>query len=199
MAAIASGVEESIDYDLDVLYGKKEVVDKQSQLSSTGYKTKVLMDQFFFFLGAGDFQAGRPLLGVGRIALSFLSTFTALGTAIVGYITLAQTANGEYKDGSGLPVLQVVKLDPDQISSTSHSVTLAFSYFLGFLGAHQFYAGKPFKGIAMLCTLGGLGIWNTINIYEIATCQFKDGRGRVVCPKYIQIDNHVNSHAVDRF
>jgi TM2 domain-containing membrane protein YozV len=185
------------DYELDALYGKEEK-SQQTELSSTGYKTKVLMDQFFFYLGAGDFQAGRPLTGLLRIALSTASLFTAAGTVVVGYITLAQTANGEYKDGRGLAVRQVIKLDRDQISTTSHNATLAFSYFLGAVGAHQFYAGKPFKGVAMLCTLGGLGVWNLINIYEIATCQFKDGKGRVICPEYIQRDNGVNPHAVDR-
>ncbi|PCI78075.1 hypothetical protein COB21_01810 [Candidatus Aerophobetes bacterium] len=72
------------------------------------------------------------------------------------------------------------------MSDVNQRTAQVFCGFLGMIGAHQFYAGKPFKGIAMLCTLGGLGIWAFVNNYQLATCGFKDGRGKVICPDYIK-------------
>ena len=70
---------------------------------------------------------------------------------------------------------------------------------LGLLGAHQFYAGKPLKGLAMaLLTLSGfcnsmffignpLGLlitlpWLIKNMFELHTECFKDGKGKFILP-----------------
>jgi TM2 domain-containing membrane protein YozV len=42
-------------------------------------------------------------------------------------------------------------------SDKSRGVALALAVFLGYFGAHRFYAGKVKSGILMLCTVGGLG------------------------------------------
>lgn len=64
---------------------------------------------------------------------------------------------------------------------------------LGLFGAHQFYAGKPLKGLAMvLCSSTiflsnpiGLFItfpWLIRNSYELHNECFKDGMGKVILP-----------------
>jgi TM2 domain-containing membrane protein YozV len=49
--------------------------------------------------------------------------------------------------------------------------------FLGDFGAHRFYLGYTWQGIVQLVTLGGLGIWATIDFSRIifGNLQPKDG------------------------
>ena len=56
-------------------------------------------------------------------------------------------------------------------------ITLALAFFLGCFGVHRFYNGKTGTGILMIFTLGGLGIWWTIDMIMILFGKFtkKDG------------------------
>ena len=79
--------------------------------------------------------------------------------------------SGEYAQApDGLP----------EISPLSRGVALALSVTLGVFGAHRFYAGKVGTGVAMLCTLGGLGIWYLYDLILVASGEFRDAEGRVV-------------------
>ena len=53
-------------------------------------------------------------------------------------------------------------------------------FFLGSLGVHRFVVGKTGSGIAMLLTLGGLGIWTIIDFIMFLTNSFKDSEGNIV-------------------
>lgn len=53
-------------------------------------------------------------------------------------------------------------------------------FFLGWLGVHRFYVGKTGSGIAQLLTLGGLGIWQFIDLIILATGSFTDGQGNKI-------------------
>ncbi len=50
-------------------------------------------------------------------------------------------------------------------------------FFLGVFGAHRFYVGKIGTAIAMIFTIGGLGIWVLIDFIMIVTGTFKDENG----------------------
>jgi len=54
------------------------------------------------------------------------------------------------------------------------------AFILGPFGAHRFYAGKIGTGILMLCTLGGLGVWLTIDIVMLAIGKFRDKEGNLM-------------------
>lgn len=62
-------------------------------------------------------------------------------------------------------------------SPLNMTTALLLCLFLGWVGAHRFYAGKAGTGVAMLFTLGGLGIWALIDLISIATGKFKDKTG----------------------
>lgn len=63
-------------------------------------------------------------------------------------------------------------------SEKSAITALLLCLFLGFLGIHRFYAGRIWTGLLMLITLGGFGLWSLIDIIIIASCEFKDSRGK---------------------
>ncbi len=50
-------------------------------------------------------------------------------------------------------------------------------FFFGVFGAHRFYVGKTGSAVAMLLTIGGLGIWMLVDFVLIVTGSFKDANG----------------------
>ena len=71
-------------------------------------------------------------------------------------------------------------MSTEQTSGKSFVATLILCILLGGLGVHRFYVGKVGTGIIMLLTLGGLGIWQLIDIISIAIQKFKDSDGAVI-------------------
>jgi TM2 domain-containing membrane protein YozV len=67
-----------------------------------------------------------------------------------------------------------------ELSPRSRLVALLFCILLGVFGVHRFYVGKIGTGILMLLTIGGLGIWVTIDLILIAVGSFRDKEGRRV-------------------
>ena len=65
-------------------------------------------------------------------------------------------------------------------SENSFVATLILCILLGGLGVHRFYVGKTGTGILMLLTLGGLGIWQLIDLIVIAVQKFKDSEGLLI-------------------
>jgi TM2 domain-containing membrane protein YozV len=59
----------------------------------------------------------------------------------------------------------------------SYTTALLLCFFLGVFGIHRFYIGKVVSGILMLFTLGGLGIWSTIDFLILVFSNFKDSNG----------------------
>lgn len=57
-------------------------------------------------------------------------------------------------------------------------IALLLVIFLGVLGVHRFYLGYPLIGIIQLLTIGGCGIWATIDFFRIIFGSLKPSRGR---------------------
>ena len=69
---------------------------------------------------------------------------------------------------------------PDGVSDKSRTVAAVLCFFLGIIGIHRFYVGKTGTGIAMILTLGGLGVWALIDLIMILIGSFRDIQGRLV-------------------
>lgn len=67
-----------------------------------------------------------------------------------------------------------------QVSDKGFVPAILICLFLGGLGIHRFWVGKPGTGILMLLTLGGLGVWALIDLVMIITGKFTDGEGRLI-------------------
>ena len=65
-------------------------------------------------------------------------------------------------------------------SPKSYIATLLLCFFLGTLGIHRFYVGKIGTGILMILTLGGLYIWQLIDLIVIIFGQFRDKQERLI-------------------
>jgi TM2 domain-containing membrane protein YozV len=66
------------------------------------------------------------------------------------------------------------------VSPFNRLVTLLLCIFVGALGVHRFYVGKIGTGVAMIFTLGGLGIWVLVDFIMIIVGSFRDANGRYV-------------------
>ena len=53
-------------------------------------------------------------------------------------------------------------------------------FFLGWLGVHRLYVGKIGTAALMAVTMGGFGIWTTIDLILILAGSFTDAEGRAV-------------------
>lgn len=66
------------------------------------------------------------------------------------------------------------------VSPFSRLAALLLCFFVGVIGVHRFYVGKIGTGVAMIFTLGGLGIWVLIDFIMIIVGSFRDANGRYV-------------------
>jgi len=63
------------------------------------------------------------------------------------------------------------------VSPKSRLVVTLLAAFLGNWGIHRFYLGKIGTGIAMIFTLGGLGIWTLIDFIRAVCGDMTDSDG----------------------
>ncbi len=68
----------------------------------------------------------------------------------------------------------------EEFSPKSRLATTLLAWFLGEFGAHRFYLGKIGTAIAMLFTLGGLGIWALIDFIIAVSGNMKDKEGKPI-------------------
>jgi TM2 domain-containing membrane protein YozV len=66
------------------------------------------------------------------------------------------------------------------MSKKSRLAVTLLSFFLGGIGVHRFYLGKVGTGIVMIVTLGGLGIWWTIDFIMAVAGVMKDKDGKPI-------------------
>lgn len=57
------------------------------------------------------------------------------------------------------------------------AIVLALLGLLGVAGLHRLYVGRTLSGIAMLLTIGGLGIWTLVDLHNLWEGDFVDAQG----------------------
>ena len=75
---------------------------------------------------------------------------------------------------------RLTKAEAVDISPKSRLAVTLLAWFLGAFGVHRFYLGKIGTGIAMLLTLGGLGIWTLIDFIYAVSGNMKDKEGKLI-------------------
>ena len=64
------------------------------------------------------------------------------------------------------------------VSEKKMVTCLLLIFFLGFVGAHRFYVGKPATAVLFLFTGGGFLVWFIIDLIHICTGSFTDHDGK---------------------
>ena len=82
------------------------------------------------------------------------------------------------KCGAGLA--KAVALGISSKSRLATTLLAILPAWLGVNGVHRFYLGKIGTGIAMLFTLGGLGIWTLIDFIYVVSGNMKDKEGKLI-------------------
>jgi TM2 domain-containing membrane protein YozV len=94
------------------------------------------------------------------------------------------SADAAFCPNCGTPVRITAEGPGDEpgktVSPYSRLAALLLCLFLGGLGVHRFYVGKVGTGVAMIFTLGGLGIWVLIDLIMIILGSFTDSNGKFV-------------------
>ena len=100
----------------------------------------------------------------------------ACGTAIDAeaeicpYCGVRQTALSSRSRGGAL--------DTGEVSDRKLAPAVILCVLFGVFGAHRFYTGKTGTALLQLFTLGGLGIWTTIDLIFLVIGNFRDKEGR---------------------
>jgi hypothetical protein len=76
--------------------------------------------------------------------------------------------------------LEVGKMAAVTVSDKSRLAVTLFAFFLGIFGGHRWYLGKTGTAIAMLLTLGGLGVWALVDFIMAVSGQMRDKEGRLI-------------------
>lgn len=140
------------------------------EISDKGFTGIYILACLLGYLGVHRFMAGKIGTGVAML-------LTLGGLGIWSLIDIIMIGLGNFKDKEGRPIVT----PPDEnMSDKNLGVILVLFLFLGIFGIHRFMAGKIGTGVLFLLTLGGLGIWALIDLFTMASGNFKDKEGQVI-------------------
>jgi len=129
--------------------------------------------------GASGFGAKKGGLKKGGLAKKGASGFGAKKS--VGTATKKGTVKKAAKAASKTAATsQPSTVSEGEISDRGFTAIYILACLCGFLGVHRFMSGKTLTGVAMLCTVGGFGVWLIIDIIMLALGKFKDKEGRLI-------------------
>jgi TM2 domain-containing membrane protein YozV len=171
-----------------------------ANVSTCTIQVVALLTLFFGVFGVHRFYVGRYRTGALQAGLFALSIITGglpiflLPLVMWLVLDLAWVLSRDFRDAQGRRIMrrdsddrrtysatQVAnrRADPS-VSQSSRGIALLLAIPLGWCGVHRFYVGRVGTGLAMLFTLGGLGIWWIVDIVMVATGQLKDMDGKWV-------------------
>ena len=176
-------------------------LDSDSTISPYYTQTVGLLALFVGWLGGHRIYVGHRRTGAVQTALGVLSILSGGVPVFLVPLLLWVLLDGvriisrEFYDGNGLRIARFSEADSrirrgasaitrttrdPNASRCSRLVAIFLVVLLGLVGAHRFYAGRIGSAIAMIFTLGGLGIWWLIDIIIVTTGQLIDSEGKRV-------------------
>tara|TARA_B100001142_G_scaffold126848_1_gene128738 strand:+ start:2151 stop:2792 length:642 start_codon:yes stop_codon:yes gene_type:complete len=117
------------------------------------------------------------------LGLIFYGTYFLLKDKLGQEVKIIEANNKSYKP-------------TDELSDKEFLPTLLLCLFVGMLGVHRFYVGKIGTGVAMIFTLGGLGIWVLVDFILICIGSFRDIEGRVVKYQRVIVNEQANNTGI---
>jgi TM2 domain-containing membrane protein YozV len=135
--------------------------------SEKSRSTAFLLSYFLGLFGVDRFYVGHYWLGL-------LKLLTLGGLVFWVFIDHILFALGVVKDRDGRPLRPPPSVGNPKING-GH--VLLAGYLGGQFGIDRFVAGQTGLGIAKLLTLGGCGIWATIDVILCALGHFRDADG----------------------
>ena len=125
-------------------------------------------------------NCGKELTGTPEICLS-CGARPLVGSSFCQACGSETNALAEIciKCGARLPKAAEVDVSAKSRLTTTLLCALP-ACIVGIAGIHRFYLGKIGTGIAMLLTLGGLGIWTLIDFIYAVSGSMKDKEGKVI-------------------
>ena len=125
----------------------------------------------------------RYLSSLVCFGLMFYGTYFLLKDTLGQDLAIVEAKNKSYKPS-------------DELSDKEFLPTLLLCLFVGMLGVHRFYVGKIGTGVAMIFTLGGLGIWVLVDFILICIGSFRDIEGRVVKYQRVIVNGQANNTGI---
>ena len=175
--------------------------DSDTGVSPYYMRTVGLLALFVGWLGGHRIYVGQRRTGAVQTALGVLSILSGgvpvFLVPLLLWVVLdcVRIISREFTDGNGLRIARFSEADSrirrsasgitrtsrdPSASRCSRLVATFLVVMLGFVGAHRFYAGRVGSAIAMIFTLGGLGIWWLIDMIIVTTGQLIDSEGKRV-------------------
>lgn len=111
---------------------------------------------------------------LGNVGLGILKLVTFGGFGIWSLVDVFLIGAGVKKDCLGN---DLYRKPPEGTPVKSPILALVLSWLFGMLGVDRFYLGNIGLGILKLVTLGGFGIWWTIDFMRIGMGSIRDGQG----------------------
>ncbi len=121
-------------------------------------------------------NCGKELIGAPEICLS-CGAKPLVGSSFCQACGTATNPLAEICIKCGAQLLKAEAVD---VSPKSRLAVTLLAWFLGEFGAHRFYLGKIGTAIAMLFTLGGLGIWALIDFIYAVSGNMRDKEGKLI-------------------
>ena len=149
----------------------------------------ILLTYFYFpwwiFLVPGNFSLYFSYLvsSLVYLGLIFYGAYFLLKDKLGQEVKIIEANNKSYKP-------------TDELSDKEFLPTLLLCLFVGMLGVHRFYVGKIGTGVAMIFTLGGLGIWVLVDFILICIGSFRDIEGRVVKYQRVIVNEQANNTGI---
>ncbi len=164
-------------------------------------QTVGLLALFVGWLGGHRIYVGHRRTGAVQTVLGVLSILSGgvpvflVPLLLWVVLDVVRIVSREFTDGNGLRIVRLSAVDTRAYRSSSmpspanrdpaasrclRSVAMLLVVMLGIFGAHRFYVGRTGSALAMVFTLGGLGIWWLIDIIIVMTGQLVDSEGKRV-------------------